>query len=368
MPGIPTFTDFLIATKSHKLTSPRNILNEAVKNTYLLGEMLRGKEYAKVVRTGSAIKDTIQLSNTGTFSFYTPNATFNPVDNDSLTDIEFDWRFAKTHYGYNDETIELNTVGDAEDVFVDLKHSKRQSASTDMMNGMEDALTAVPVANTMEAGNGEDPPAYSLSAFITEDATTGHWTGFTTVMGVNPDDEDRWDNQRSTYNAADVASEEDGILAAFDEMFLRVRFESPDSMSEYFENDRLRSMKILTNRDGHKIYKRLLRAGNDSFKSPEDPEYNNPRYAGIPVKYISNLDTAALDQTTGLAWAAGEPRYLWLNLMFIYPVFHSKGYMQQIGPIPGGTTQPFSHAVYFRTWYNLFCRSRQRQGIVLPAA
>lgn len=367
MPGLPTFTDFMLATKVHKITSAREILNDAVENTYLIGEMLRGKENAQVVRTGSRIKDSVRLNEAGSFEFYQPNATFSPQDRDTLTDVSLDWRFAKTDFGYNDETITLNE-GNPEDIYVNLKQKYKGDASTDMMNGMERALWAVPNATTMEAGSGDDPPAFSVSAFINEDATTGHWTGFTTVMGVNPATETRWDNQRSTYNAANPSDDETGVLAAFDEMFLDVLFESPDSTSEYFENDRLRAMKIVTNRDGHKLYKRLLRGGNDVFQSPQDPQYNNPRYAGIPVKYISTLNTALLDQANGTAWASGEPRFIWMNLMFLFPIFHTRGYLEQVGPVPGGITQPFSHAVYFRVWYNIFCRSRQRQGIISPAA
>ncbi len=367
MPGIPTFADFLVATKTTKITSATEILNDAVKNTYLLSDMLRGRGYTEFIKTGSRIKDTIRLTDAGSFEFYQPNATFNPMDRDTLTDVTEDWRFAKTDFGFNDETITLNE-GNPEDIYVDLKQKYRMDASTDMMNGIEDALWATPNISTMESGTGTSPPAYSIPVFATEDGQTFNaaWNG--TVMGVTPATEPRWRNKVESYDSANKADEENGILAAFDKMYLDVKFESPDSASEYFENDRLRYMKILTNRDGHTSYKRLLRGGNDQFGAgPSDPEYNNPRYSGIPIKYISSLDTALLDPATGAAWPSGKPRYFWINCMYVFPIFHSLGYLEQIGPIPGGIQQPFSHAVYFRTWYNLFCRSRQRQGIVIPA-
>lgn len=374
MPGLATFSDFLLATKVTRITAPNDILNDAVRNSYLLSEMLKGRGDARseVIQNGSSIKDDIMLSSSGTFGFYSPNAEFSPQDVDTLTSISQGWRFAKTFYGYNDETIALN-MGNSENVWINLKQKYQQQARTDMMNGMEDALWAVPVYSTMEQGSGDNPPAYSIPAYVNE-ATNGVWPGFTLKQGQNPSTVTGWRPAQESYDPANVADEASGLLAAFDAMYLDVKFESPDEGSQYFENDRLRRMKIITNKNGHKIYKRLLRAGNDFFRQgAQDPEYNNPRYAGIPIKYIATLDTAALEitsQTTasGAAWPATKPRFYWLNLEFLFPIWHSTGYMEQVGPIAGGITQPFSHAVYFRNWYNLFCRSLKRQGIVYPSA
>lgn len=368
MPALVTYSDFLKATKVAKITSAEEILNDAQFNTYLLSEMLRGRSEEEILQAGSAIKDTIQLREAGSFQFYSPNPEFNPTDEDVLTDIDQDWRFAVTSYGFSDETIELNQ-GTSEDVYVALKKKYQQSQKVDMTNGTERAFWAVPDATTMENGSGDNPPFSSISAFVNE-SSTYMWPGYSTIMGVSPTTEERWRCQLSAYNAANKAGEEDGILPAFDEMWLKVMFESPDSSSEYFENDRLRQMKIFTNRDGMKQYKRLLRGGNDRFISPEDPAYNSPKYAGIPLKYISLLDTAALEisgsTATGNAYPAGRPRYFWLNLRYLLPIYHRKAYMEQVGPIAGGINAPFSHAVYHRNWMNLFCRSRQRQGIVYP--
>lgn len=369
MPGLVTYADFLKATKVAKITSMQDILNEAVLNTYLLAEMLKGRGEEEVVRAGQSIKDTIQLSEAGTFEFYSPNPEFNPTDDDTLTDVGVGWRFSKTHYGFSDETIRLN-YGTSEDVYVDLKHKYEQSAKIDMMNGTERALWAVPVSGTMETGTGDAPPFFSIPAFVNE-SSAFLWPGFTTIETVNPTTEERWRNQLSTYDSNNIADEDNGILAAFDEMFLKVLFEAPDNDEQYWENDRLRQMKIFTNRDGHKKYKRLLRGGNDRFISPQDAAYNQPKYSGIPVRYIAQLDTAALEisgsTATGAAYPTGKPRFFWLNLRYLFPIYHTEGYMEMVGPVPGGINMPFSHAVYYRNWMNLFCRSRQRQGIIAPA-
>lgn len=368
MPLLPSYADFLKATKVHKITGRDDILNDATLNTYLLKEMLRGMGEEEIIQTGQSVKDTIQLSEAGTFEFYSPNPEFNPTDDDVLTDISVGWRFSKVHYGFSDETIRLNQ-GTTEDVFVNLKHKYEQSAKTDMMNGTERAFMAVPVTATMETGTGDSPPFYSIPAFVNEN-TNGLWPGWTTIEGVAPATEERWRCQQVGYDSTSITNEDNGILAAFDDIFLRVQFESPDNSEEYWENDRLRAMKILTNRDGIKKYKRVLRGGNENFISPQDPAYNSPVYAGIPLKYIATLDTALLEisagAATGAAWPLGKPRYQFVNFKYLFPIYHAEGYMEMVGPVPGGITMPFSHAVYYRNWMQLFCRSRQRQGIVYP--
>ncbi|HKK94581.1 MAG TPA: phage major capsid protein [Longimicrobiales bacterium] len=365
MPALPTFADFVAATRERKITSPEDILNDAVnQRTWMIGEMLKGQDPSLVVQGGQKISDRIKLDNSNTFQFYSPNERFNPTSVDTLTTIEANWRFAKAHYSFSEEEIELNQTGSLEQ-FVNLRTKYEQDAYTDIYNGMEDALWAVPSSSAMEASGGLRP--YSIPAFVTEDTTDYHPSGFTTIMGVDPASSTRWRNQVETYLPSALDDQDNGIIAAFDSMFLSVKFESPDTASQYFENDRLRRMKILTNKDGFNIYQRLLRAGNDRYAvSPQDPAYMNPVFNGIPVKYISALDTAAL--YSGSAAATGQPRYYWLNFNYMFPVFHARRYMRMKGPIEGGVEQPFSAAVYFNLYYNLFMRSRRRQGIVAPAA
>jgi hypothetical protein len=366
MAGLPTFTDFILATKSTKLTSDTDILNEAVKNTYLISDMVRGTDAAETVQGGKSIIDHIQLSTTGTFRFYSPHATLNPTDADTLSEISRPWAFGVTNYGYSDEVEMLNAGANAKDRYTRTKTAKEQAARTDMWNGMEDALWAVPNATTMEAQTGEDPPAASIPSLVNE-ATNGLWSGYTTKQGVNPATESRWRPQQVSYTGIDPGNDATGLFAAFDEMWLRLRFEAPENASQYFEDDKLRRLKFVTNRDGHRMYKRFLRASNDRLVSAQDPAYNSPTYSGIPIKYISTLDTAALDPATGLAYASNRPRFHCLNFNYLKIFFHNEMYMKWSDPKDGAMLKPFSMAVYCRTWYNLFARSLQRQGIIYPA-
>jgi len=366
MPALTTFQDFVIATDQKVITPSTKILNEAVKNTYILKSAQRGRGDDELMQGGSSLVDMIQLTDNGSFQFYVPYQDLNATATDTMTKISVQWRFAVGYYVWSDEEVELNE-GDQEATYKKLLKSKKQACNTSTFNGMEDAVWAFPSASNMEATAGEVP--YSIPAFIDEIGTDHHWPGFTNIMGVDPDLEDRWRNKISRYNSADPFDELDGIVAAFDDMWLSVRFESPETASDYFENDMLNKMKILTNKDGVKKYKANLRALNDRTVTPQDAAYNDPTYSGVPVKYISTLDTALLDQeaasTTPSAWADGAPRYYFLNFSFLYPIYHSKRYMKSTNPM-NDVKQPFSWVVYKNTYYNWFCRSRQRQGIVTP--
>lgn len=360
---LSTFTDFVAATKVARMSPPNEILNEAVLRTHFLKHMTKGTDPARYVRTGRAIKDDVKFSNTGTFQFMKPGATFNPVEQDTTKEIEVGWRFSVVISPFNDATVDLNE-GDAKSIFFNYKKKLRLDAVSDHWDGSERALFAVPTVD-MEDGSGERPPAFSIPAFV-NGQVNGLPPGFTTIMGINPANEDRWRPQLQTYDASNPASETTGLFTAMDELFLDVHFESPEGDQEYFQDTRMNQQKIITNRDGVTMYRRLLRGGNDQFTPRSDPAYQNPMYSGIPVRYIAVLDEALLDLTNGTAWAAGQPGFYFLNLDELFPVWHPARYMEQVGPVSGGIFQPFSHAIYWRTYYNIFCRSRQRQGFIQP--
>lgn len=369
MPALTTFTDFLNATDEHVVTPTSRILNDAVQNKYLLRDMLRGQDDKQIVKGGSKLVDYIQLEDPGTFSHFHPNDVFSPVDHDITLKIEAPWRFSVDYFTYNEQTMSLNQ-GDPTDQYKEFKKIKEQGARTSMVNGMEETLIDVPVASTMEDAGGRVP--YTFMAFIDE-LGTGLWPGWTTVQTVSPATETRWRNKIRSYNPLDILDPVDGILAQFDRMFEDVDYEAPESTSAYFESDDMRKQKILTNLDGLATYKSILRLGNDSYVSPQDPAYNTPVYSGIPVKHISRFNDANLDQdalvnsSVSQPWQDGEPRYIWLNCKYLKPIFHTNGYMRREKPINGGVQQPWTWVVYFETRWNLFCHSRQRQGIVTPA-
>jgi len=360
MPSISDFNDFVKATGNRVATSPDKIVNDATKNTYFVARMLKGRDASMSVQGGAKIIDRIQLSDSGTATFYLPNEELDIQNVDTLTNIQIDWRFLTDHYAYTEEELDLNS-GNPQTYYKNLLKSKRQACHTSLYNKMEEQLWAVPSNAQMEASSGRQP--YSIPTFITPDGLAP--TGFTTVETINPTTESGWRNQVSTYDPANIADRQDGLVAAMDDMWLSVKFEAPESLKQYAENDRLNKMVIATNKDGYKELASLTRDANDRLVPQNNLGWvmGQITYAGMPIKYVSTLDTALIN--SGATIAAGAPWYYFINLMYLYPIFHSTRYMDEKEPM-NRDRQPFSWVVWKKLYYNLFMSSRRRQGIVVP--
>jgi hypothetical protein len=191
------------------------------------------------------------------------------------------------------------------------------------------------------------------------------------------------------------------IFNAMDVMFMRLKYEAPASRQQYFENDALNRQMILTSRLGVQQYRNALRLSNDTLVSYQDPSYSSPQYAGIDVTYCSDLDSAAIypantgtaaaqslagynsvvgsngysaTATTGISSFGTEtgantivraPRYYFVNGNYLTPIFHSTRYFQT-HDVMTHPNQPFTKVMPVDCWWNLFCNSRQRHGIVAP--
>lgn len=415
--AISTFNDFVATTGPAYVRGPDDVVNEAVKNSYILRRFLKGSDMAKVIRGGANIKDAIILDEQSTFAQYQPNDTFTWQNPQVLSTATAEWRFSVDHMSWTDQEVELQGGGglsrDAlRGVYKNLKRTKEQRMWTSMINGIEDKLWQVPNTATMETAAGSEP--FSIPSIINEQDDTqfgngvyqnGALTGlpggaWTTILGINPDTKLRWRNQVVNYNdptatasgaVGDAGSDAGGaeaavptagtgvnILQAFDQMWMKVRFQTPPTRQEYFENAELYKQCIVTSRRGMTEYMSLLRRSQDLFAtaSRQDPAYIKPAFAGIDLEYAAALDTAALydNATPGNALqaevsASGElsgPRYYWINGNYLFPVFHATRYMERKGPMQH-PNQPFTSVVVCDMWWNLFCNSRQRQGIVSPA-
>lgn len=361
---LPSFADFVKATNNRLLTGPEEILNEAAKQAYgMFSDMLFGRGSEETFQSGARIIDRVQLSAGAGFSFYQPNQQFSPAITDTLTNLTFDWRFAKDYFAWTDQEILLNQGEPAKIMYKRLKKAKEQAAITSTMNGMEEALWNAPDADTMEAQTGTKP--YSLRCFVTEagglpltaDGVTG--TAWSTIAGVSPTTESKCNNKTATYVTANIDTQ---LLPAFDAMFLKLQWIAPQRAQEYFEETRWKKIKICSDLNGVKKYTALTRDYNDRMVPATDPGFVAAScvYNGIPVRYIPGMDA--------IGYTSTKPRFFWFNLDYIYPVFHSQKYLKQEDPVNlAAVGQPESWVVYTLTWYNLVIRSRQRQGIVLSS-
>lgn len=379
MPALSTFSDFQYLTRDIKLTGPQELLNEATSHNYVLGDMLTGRTEDHIFRGGTKLVERIQARDNNSFRTYKPNDELNPTAADTVRRLSANWRFTVGGYAWNDNEILLNE-GDP-NRYGDLKFDYEQGAMTAIVNGMENLFWQVPNTNDMEADAGETP--YSIPCFVQEggasQTTGGAPSGFSTVMGLDPSTETWWKNQTAGYTGANIetADSSTGLFQGFDKVMRLVRFEkiNVSQMAKYWEDDNLRKMRIYTNGNGRDIFMRLLRTKNNrlTVAGPQDAAYPDPRWDGYPVDWIEKLDTAALYSgsvastfnTDGTA-KTGYPRFYFLNLKYLYVVFHNKKYFDQVMR-DGGARQPFTHVMWIDTYYNVVCRSRRRQGIVYPS-
>lgn len=357
--SLPDFVDFVTATKAHKITPTTEILNECAKKTYLLALMLKGRGNDEVVQSGSKIIDQIQLRKMNNAGFYRPNQNLQPRGVDTLTQVECPWRFHQGNYGWTDEQVRLNMAagGSAVDVYTRLKNSWEQACVVDIWETMEEALWNTPDNAEMEAAGGLLP--YSIPTFITNDGLAP--SGFTTVSGANPTTLTRWRNQFETLSWAGRATN-DALYVAFDKMWRKLRWKkirgfNKETGSPGTDFDKV---KIVTNSEGINGYLALNRNANDRLRRPNDAGYgDDPTFNNIEITEVERLDETA---------TAGQPPFYWLNLEYLFPVYHSDEFMKEMDPIRGSVNQPFSWAVYKRSFMNLFCRSRARQGKIFTSA
>lgn len=418
MPSITQFNDFMQSTGPSYLKSADAVINEAVKNNYVLSRLLKEKSNETTVQGGTSIKDVIVFDDASTYQKYLPNDTFtwsNPQVTDTLT---APWRFSMDHMSWTDQEIELNE-GDAKVMYKRVKRIKEMRMWTSMLNGMENDLWATSFGNygNMETG-GKEP--YSLPSFITETVNTnltfgergGVPAGWTNILGIDPTVDPRWSNQISFYDRAaavtaganvqaaaqygssghnnnnTVARSVYSLFGAFDDMFLKVQFKSPLTQKQYFEETNFNRQMILCSKEGINFYKRALRASNNMLVSQQDSAYNTPTFSGIPVEYCANMDTAAIypaassavtDSKSGrnTQTVAGTntefntltidkgARFFFVNGQYITPIYHSTRYMKK-HDVMRHPNQPFSWVQPVDCWWNVFCNSRQRHGIVAP--
>jgi hypothetical protein len=344
----------------------------------------------KMIQGGSDIRESVVFEDNGTFKFTLPGETQNWINPQKLDKVKVHWRFSLAHMSWTRQEVLLNdrikfgTDAAKFHTYVDLRNEKELLMWTAKWNGMEQQLWTQPKNTDMESEGGKEP--YSIPAFVNEsanglfdplDSTNGG--AFTTIEGIDPTDttigRDEFVPQTRTYDSAAV-NNDGNIISTFDMMWKDVRFEMPPTMQEYFENPRFNRQCVFTSRVGQSAYQQLLRQSQDAFvvAGRQDPAYADPMYYGIPVKWVSELDTATLYENTATTDTVAEgtadligPRYYWINSQFLFPVFHDEMYFEK-DEVSRHHNDPDTFVCPVASWYNLICTSRKRQGLVSPSA
>lgn len=379
--AVTPFGQWLNLTRDKPVGDINKLLNDAVKQTYFFGRLIKGMG-EKILQTGTKITEKVKLRNQNNGGAYRPGEVANPTRSTTSETISIPPRFYRSHIHWTDAE-EMLQGSDQVTCYNRFKKSCEQDLEADCWEMVENALWRQPDASKMETvSNDAAGEAYSIPAFITENTTGGGaymppgWSSTaTTIETLSPVTNDGFRNYQKSYNPNSPYGAS-GIFQAMDDVMLSIRFEPPASAKDYFENDTLQRMMIVTNKAGRTLYQEGLRQGNDHFRGTtngQDPSYGSPVFNGYPILYAAALDTVALEETagayTGAAWA--NPRFIFLNGNFLHPILMNKGNgspFDDIGPVAISGLQADTDIWYRRIWWNLFCKSRKRQAIVYPVA
>lgn len=400
------FNSFMEATGPLYVTTPEGVINDAqARKTYSFGALMGGDRGKKEMFSGGTEMRFATFFETGSRTrFHQPGATQNWAQPQKLIHGRSHYRYLITDMAWTIQEIMLNdklTRGsDAErfQQYVNLKRQKEQMMWTDKWDFMENHIWSEPDFNEMEtAAGGEQGKWYSIPAFINEygsglyNSAGSAGTAWTTLHGLDPTSsvqgQTGFTHQTAVYSNEVVSNGQlastTTILGAFEKMWKKVHFEKPPTMGEYFSNPAYNSQQIFTSPEGQTAYATLIRAFQDNYviETRQDPAYPDPAFNFIPVKYVDALTTAQIypnhttlssatdnidEGDTGSNFFEG-PRYYWINSEYLYPCFHEEMFFARQS-VREHFNDPDTFVMPVRTWGNLKCTSRKRQGLVSPGA
>jgi hypothetical protein len=396
MPGTPmaNFTDWAYVTPSVFISGPDKFLNEAVKLNYeMLTRSLVGRDMAEFCQGGADIREQLILDDVSSYETFNPNAEQTFGNPQGTGQIVAPWRFSKGHMSWVDQEVLLNQPpGASEDskfsLWKKVKTAKEQIMWNGIFGGMEADFWASPhnqQAN-MESSSSNTPMRYSIPVFVNEDNTNFHPGGWTTIQSLDPASETRWRNKVVRYDhtdAEDSDGDANGLFDALADMRRRLKFRPPPKRKELYEAPGDVRQFIAASRHGLNLMEKLSRESNDRFALKQDPAYMHPMSGGVEMVHVAELDAAALYYdganyvsemastllNDGTAWSTSDwtrgPRFYFIDMNYIKAIFHNERYFHKHKPRQPDK-QINSWFMPVEIWWQLFCTSRQRLGIVGP--
>jgi hypothetical protein len=348
------FLDFVAATKPTRVPDgPKIVRNATANRNMLFAEIVGNQPEKQVIQGGEHIFDLVRLDKAAGGGFYLPYDKADSSEPSVLSKIKAPWRLHRASFNWSDEQLKLNS---GEAAWVRLLENWRAASEQALYEDWETAILATPdpLAETMESMEGYVPQ--SILALVNEVGTVPTEysdAGVTTIEGQNPTTKTYWQNQITSYAAAQFAA---NIEQAMLEMKMLLHWEIPNPKA-WVENSELRKMTINTDKAGYKAYWDFLaNRENRLFKSDDRAnEIGDPTFFNIPIKYRAQLDAQG--------WPS--PRFHWWDWKYLHLVVHSTEFMSEKEPVQDG-----SRTGVFRvdtlTWANLFCSMRNRLGVVYP--
>lgn len=395
------FGTFMLGEGPTTLYGPEDYVNDVKRRKWSLSKHLSGDAVSHVAG-GQYLQDVVYLAGNSQAQDYNPNAPeFEYPNFQPGTQIRADWRFMANFMRWDNPEILLNvgkSFSKSHNIakFKDVYRAKHMELAQSNADHMENQMWALPSTTDMESAAGLKP--YSIPTFInefsdvdnpTDGQITGHYPGWTNVMGVDPGTMTNWQNAKETYARAGSINTGSGqhLFVAFEKMLMKLEFDQLP-MDPQYSGPREMPAYIGCSMNGKAQVQESHVANNDFFRwKGSDAHQPGITFGGIEICYISALDTAALYSnpststtyyaehddalngtgSTGKGVGFEGSRYYFVNSSKMPKIFHNERYMvKEEARNPSGR-QPFSWVMPVDTWHQLFCRSRKSQGIVTPS-
>lgn len=405
------FADFVEATGPARVEHPRQLINQALRYDYPFSEMCYGENAGGkvMIQGGNPIRQNMVFKGSGVGKKYKIGSFQNWENPQRLQRATTYLRYFITHKTWNDAEIILNEViskgtkGARFEQYVKIDDEKEMLMWIDTHEKLDSYLFTVPDATTMEGEDGMDH--MSLFAINNEEDRglfgTEAGAPWTTVFGLSPTSaavDGRWQPQRKGY--ASIADAPGATTLTTTDLCTQLEslmddcmFKQPKTHAEWWVKDDLRSYQIWTTKQGRNNFKRALKNGQDHWVAgPQDPAYSDPTMRGIPVKRVQHLETAAVYYdstgtpnytTEGTAAESGAtnawytdsasvghhpgPRYYLFNFNYTFPVFNDERFFYKDKPGRHNNVRD-TWTVPMTVWHNIFCTSRQHNGVLFPSA
>ena len=405
--ALDPFSMFMLTTGPAFLKDDESIINAVVKNSYLLPRFMEGKETELLLQGGSKIQDILYLNEDSDAEWYSAaNQDFDYRNQQVGTAWEVNWRFLKNSTAWTDHEVGLNDGGGLSSRIGQFHRFKRiqklkfMNLWTTQIHKIEDAFTATPNRDQMEEGNGLLPQ--SLFCFITgpagtaaptnngvpnQGASTSAWTA---VQGINVAANQKWRNQVASYLVTVVSAL--GTIGAeawwqgFRELHSKCGFERLPRYGSFSDPARSPSFYavslwgLISCESSLRSPQDLLLAGR------QDAAFGGPMFQGVPIVYVSNLNTAVVHNSQadatkiyneqGTAVVGGSivdtdfingPRVLAVNGTVVNFIMHRDRVIHRLPPF-SPDRQPFTKVLVTDTWCNIVCRNRRELGVMSPIA
>lgn len=398
--AIQGFTQFVAETGPLLLTGTQSVVNDAQGNNFnTMGYLARGQQMSDIVQGGSEIIDEIYLSATRRAREYQEMEDQAYATVTSGTIHHTPWRTWMTDIVIPEKLIELNagaqfSAQHRAQQYKDIWFRKQQECWTDAWAFEEENAWAPPNKLTMEAATGRSQ--YSIPCFVNEFAnglpsaqhTGGIWT---TKMQIDPAAAGQTNWQPQQFNYIDTLASNHAsfgptsLLSVFDRAWMKLGFRPPPHDKQYFETATAKPINVIfTSLQGRLNLLKTYRNSQDRWENASDP-FMNPMYAGAPLVYVSQLDTAAifptgvgtttadallsteLDTTNTIAGGNAGPRYFLIQPEYMRKVYFKDRSMKMTGEMRD-VRQPFTLIYPIDNLCNLIARSLKRHGIIYPSA